>query len=43
MILDTNRQELLFFRFTYPVVQAQKKILDAKLPEMLATRLQAGV
>lgn len=41
-IYDTDKQEVTIHRLEYDVQTAQKKILDAGLPEMLANRLAVG-
>lgn len=41
--LDSSKKEITFQRYTYNIRKAQKKIRDAGLPEMLASRLESGV
>lgn len=41
-IFDTDAQEVSIYRLEYDVETAQQKILDAGLPEMLASRLAVG-
>jgi len=41
-VYDTDKQEVTIHRLEYDVQTAQKKILDAGLPEMLANRLAVG-
>ena len=41
-IYDTEKQTVSFHRVAYDIAGAQKKILDAQLPERLATRLKDG-
>ena len=41
-LLDTNESRVTFYRVPYDVKGAQKRILAAKLPERLATRLADG-
>ena len=41
-IADVNRQVVTLYRVAYPIEIAQKKILDAGLPPMLAYRLGMG-
>ena len=43
VIFDSGKMEISFNRFTYDVNRTQKKIRDAGLPELLASRLDAGV
>lgn len=43
IIFDSARREIQFIRFVYDVKSTQKKIRDAGLPELLASRLEAGV
>jgi predicted phosphodiesterase len=43
VIFDSGKMEISFNRFTYDVNRTQKKIRDAGLPELLASRLEAGV
>jgi diadenosine tetraphosphatase ApaH/serine/threonine PP2A family protein phosphatase len=41
-IADTNRKLVTLYRVAYPIEAAQKKILEAGLPPMLAYRLGMG-
>jgi diadenosine tetraphosphatase ApaH/serine/threonine PP2A family protein phosphatase len=41
-IVDTNERRVELFRVPYPVEEAQGKIIDAGLPEVLAQRLAVG-
>jgi diadenosine tetraphosphatase ApaH/serine/threonine PP2A family protein phosphatase len=41
-IYDTDKQTVSFHRAAYDIAAAQKRILDAQLPERLATRLADG-
>jgi diadenosine tetraphosphatase ApaH/serine/threonine PP2A family protein phosphatase len=41
-LLDTETRELMLFRVIYAVEVAQTKILEAGLPEILASRLGLG-
>jgi predicted phosphodiesterase len=43
IIFDSTKMEISFNRFTYEVGKTQKKIREAGLPELLASRLEAGV
>ncbi len=43
IIFDSGKREIQFIRFTYEVKKTQKKIREAGLPELLASRLEAGV
>jgi predicted phosphodiesterase len=43
VVFDSSKMEISFNRFTYEVGKTQKKIRDAGLPELLASRLEAGV
>ncbi len=43
IIFDSGKMEISFNRFGYEVARTQKKIRDAGLPELLASRLEAGV
>lgn len=42
MIFDSDRRVANWFRIRYPLRRAQRRILDAGLPEMLAERLGYG-
>jgi putative phosphoesterase len=42
VILDTAKRTVQFFRVPYDIARAQASIRKAKLPEILATRLQYG-
>jgi predicted phosphodiesterase len=41
-VLDSDRYEVTFYRVPYDVAKAQQHILDARLPDRLATRLAEG-
>jgi diadenosine tetraphosphatase ApaH/serine/threonine PP2A family protein phosphatase len=41
-LLDTDAQRVEFFREEYDIEQAQRRIIDAGLPRILATRLSHG-
>lgn len=43
IVFDSDKMEISFNRFTYDVNRTQKKIREAGLPELLASRLEAGV
>jgi predicted phosphodiesterase len=43
IIFDSNKREIQFVRYPYEVKKTQKKIREAGLPELLASRLEAGV
>ncbi len=43
ILFDSNKMEISFNRFSYEVGKTQKKIREAGLPELLASRLEAGV
>jgi len=43
IVFDSTKMEISFNRFTYEVSKTQKKIREAGLPELLASRLEAGV
>jgi putative phosphoesterase len=43
VIFDSTKREIQFIRFTYNIKKAQKKIRDAGLPEILASRLESGI
>jgi putative phosphoesterase len=43
VIFDSTKREIQFIRFSYNVKKAQKKIRDAGLPEILASRLESGI
>jgi putative phosphoesterase len=43
IVFDSTKMEISFSRFTYEVSKTQKKIREAGLPELLASRLEAGV
>ncbi|HUU05843.1 MAG TPA: metallophosphoesterase family protein [Patescibacteria group bacterium] len=43
IIFDSVKMEISFNRFSYDVTTTQKKIREAGLPELLASRLEAGV
>jgi len=41
-LLDSEAKKVTFFRVPYDLASAQKKIVEANLPERLASRLQFG-
>lgn len=43
VIYDSTKRELQFIRFGYNIRQAQSKIREAGLPEILASRLESGI
>jgi len=43
IIFDSAKKEINFIRYPYAIKKTQKKIRDAGLPELLASRLEAGV
>ncbi len=43
VIFDSTKKDIQFIRFNYNVKKAQKKIRDAGLPEILASRLESGI
>jgi predicted phosphodiesterase len=43
LILDEEKQEITFHRVNYSIQDAQRRILEAGLPPLLAQRLQRGV
>ena len=43
IIFDSNKKELQFKRFTYNIKETQRKIREAGLPEILASRLESGI
>jgi predicted phosphodiesterase len=43
IIFDSSKREINFIRFAYEVKKTQKKIREAGLPELLASRLESGV
>ena len=43
LIYDTNEQRIIWRRQEYALEKAQRRILDAGLPEVLAYRLAAGL
>ncbi len=43
VIFDSTKREIQFIRFSYNVKKAQKKIREAGLPEILASRLESGI
>lgn len=43
VIFDSRKKEINFHRFTYNIKTTQKKIRNAKLPEILASRLESGI
>jgi predicted phosphodiesterase len=43
IIFDSAKREISFMRFAYEIKATQKKIREAGLPELLASRLESGV
>ena len=43
IIFDSTRRDISFFRFSYNFKKTQKKIINAGLPETLASRLESGI
>lgn len=43
VVFDATKKELHFKRFAYNIKEAQRKIRNAGLPEILASRLEAGI
>ncbi len=43
LLMNTDKLEVRFRSVSYDILKAQKKILDAKLPEFLAVRLAEGI
>ena len=43
MIFDTETRSVTPFRVSYPLEDAQQRILDAGLPPVLAQRLAVGI
>lgn len=43
IIFDSTKKEILFKRYTYNIKETQRKIREAGLPEILASRLEAGI
>jgi diadenosine tetraphosphatase ApaH/serine/threonine PP2A family protein phosphatase len=43
IIFDSTKKEIQFIRFSYNIKKTQKKIRDAGLPEILASRLESGI
>lgn len=43
VIFDSTKRDIQFIRFSYNIKKAQKKIRDAGLPEILASRLESGI
>ncbi len=43
IIFDASRKEIQFIRYSYDFKKTQKKIREAGLPEILASRLEVGV
>lgn len=43
IVFDSNKKELHFKRFTYNIKETQRKIREAGLPEILASRLESGI
>jgi putative phosphoesterase len=43
IIYDSSKRVIQFIRYTYNIKKAQKKIREAGLPEILASRLESGI
>ena len=43
IIFDSAKKEIHFSRFSYNIKETQRKIRDAGLPEILASRLESGI
>jgi diadenosine tetraphosphatase ApaH/serine/threonine PP2A family protein phosphatase len=43
IIFDSTKREIQFIRYSYNIKKAQKKIREAGLPEILASRLESGI
>jgi len=43
IIFDSTRKEIQFSRFEYDIKETQRKIREAGLPEILASRLESGI
>jgi len=43
ILYDSDKREIRFYRYDYNVKKTQKKIRNAGLPELLASRLESGV
>jgi predicted phosphodiesterase len=43
IIFDSSRKEIQFARFSYNIKETQRKIREAGLPEILASRLESGI
>ena len=43
IIYDSSKRTIQFIRYTYNIKKAQKKIREAGLPEILASRLESGI
>lgn len=43
VVFDSTKKELQFLRFTYNIKETQRKIREAGLPEILASRLESGI
>lgn len=43
IIFDSARRDISFFRFSYNFKKTQKKIINAGLPDTLASRLESGI
>jgi putative phosphoesterase len=43
VIFDSTRKEIQFSRFSYNIKETQRKIREAGLPEILASRLESGI
>jgi len=43
ILFDVGKREVQFLRFTYDFKKTQRKIRDAGLPEILASRIESGI
>jgi predicted phosphodiesterase len=43
ILFDSKKKEIQFLRFTYNIKETQRKIREAGLPEILASRLESGI
>jgi len=43
IVFDSTKKEIHFKRFSYNIKETQRKIRDAGLPEILASRLESGI
>lgn len=43
IVFDSTKREIQFIRYSYNIKKAQKKIREAGLPEILASRLESGI